>query len=40
VAEKRGKVVVRMVKGPSQSAVDAHNAALIGSAVANALRPQ
>jgi hypothetical protein len=40
VADKRGKIVFRAVRGPSQSAVDAHNAALIGSAVANALRQQ
>ncbi|MCK1306214.1 MULTISPECIES: hypothetical protein [unclassified Bradyrhizobium] len=40
VTDKRGKVVGRIVNGPSQAAVDAHNAALIGSAVANALRPQ
>lgn len=39
-ADKKGNVVVRAVRGPSQSAIDAHNAALIGSAVANALRPQ
>jgi hypothetical protein len=32
------KLVFRAVRGPSQTAVDAHNAALIGSAVANALR--
>ena len=40
-ADGRGKMVVRTVRSrPSQAAVDAHNAALIGSAVANALRPQ
>jgi hypothetical protein len=40
VADKHGKPIFRAIRGPSQTAVDAHNAALIGSAVANALRSQ
>jgi hypothetical protein len=40
VVDKRGRVAVRAVRGPSEAAVAAHDAALIGSAVANALRSQ
>lgn len=37
--DKSGRTVLVRVNRPSQAAVDAHNAALIGSAVSNALRP-
>src|SRR5262249_40164510 len=40
VKNKSGQIVLRQVTGPSQAAIDAYNAALIGSAVSNALRPQ
>jgi hypothetical protein len=40
VTDKHGNKTVAVVHRPSQLAVDSHNAALIGSAVANALRPQ
>lgn len=37
--DSRGRTVVRTVHAPSPAAIEAHNAALIGSAVANAIRP-
>lgn len=37
--DSRGRRVVRTVDAPSPAAIEAHNAALIGSAVANAIRP-
>ncbi len=40
VRKQGRKILIPVNVGPSQLAIDAHNAALIGSAVANALRPQ